>query len=68
MFFINGDSNKNATIKNERKRKVVKNHTLLLLSSLLSLFLKYIISATPEAASIAARRKINQYFMPNEIN
>lgn len=67
-FFINGESNKNAIIKNERKRSDINNQTWFLLNSLLSLFLKYIKNATPEAAIIAAKRNINQYFMPNEIN
>jgi hypothetical protein len=67
-FFIKGDNNKNAIIKNETKRSDIKNHTRFLLSSLLSLFLKYINNATPVAATIAAKRNINQYFMPNEIN
>jgi hypothetical protein len=67
-IFINGESNKNATRKNERKRKDIKNQTCFLLSSLLLLFLKYINNATPQAANIAAVRKINQNFMPNEIN
>jgi hypothetical protein len=65
--FINGDSNKNAIIKNERKRSDISNLTWFLLSSLFSLFLKYIINATPEAAIIAVKRNINQYVMPNEI-
>jgi len=71
IFFnvlIKGESNKNEIIKNDKNRSDIKSQILFLLSSLLSLFLKYIKSATPEAASIEDKRNINQYFMPNEIN
>lgn len=66
-FRKNGESNKKAIRKKDKKRKLIKIRVCVFVNSLFALLLKYNKITTPMAATKIATSKINQYFVPNEI-